>query len=321
MADPNTTRVDWSLGYPAMLIEPSATNLIARSDFSSGWGNGHIYDTSTFKGQPSVKFKRTSGTYSYFQWNSPISNTSGTTYTFQLWLRTLDGSTRSTQILHYSATNGDHQTRKVTPEWQLFSVQFIGDGDAIFVGLRTLPTDVPFEMAMPQVEEGSVATSYIPTSGSAVTRNADNLVIDGTAFSDFYNATEGTFYVESAAVRDDNIAFLFDVNNGDTQRNLLYYPDFNNLKVLIRKDNTTSATLTIGSRPSVGILSRAAFGYATDNLKGSLNGGTVAVDTSVIPPTTVNEMTIGSHVTLNDLYHLNGHIKRLIYWPTHSDNL
>ena len=82
-----------------------------------------------------------------------------------------------------------------------------------------------------------------------------------------------------------------------------------------------NAALDIASRPSVGVLSRAAFGYATNDLKGSLDGGAVLTDTSVAPPTTVNKINIGSHVTLNDDWHLNGHIKRLIYWPTHSDSL
>ena len=37
-ATANTVRVDHSLGYPAMLIEPSATNLVSYSeDFSNSW--------------------------------------------------------------------------------------------------------------------------------------------------------------------------------------------------------------------------------------------------------------------------------------------
>ena len=50
-----------------------------------------------------------------------------------------------------------------------------------------------------QLEVGSFATSYIPTSGpntgSTVTRAADIASITGTNFTDFYNQTEGTFSV------------------------------------------------------------------------------------------------------------------------------
>jgi hypothetical protein len=46
-----------------------------------------------------------------------------------------------------------------------------------------------------QNETGSFATSYIPTSGSTVTRAADNAKITGTNFTDFYNS-EGTLFAE-----------------------------------------------------------------------------------------------------------------------------
>jgi hypothetical protein len=45
----------------------------------------------------------------------------------------------------------------------------------------------------PQVELGSFPTSYIPTSGSAVTRAVDLGVINGTSFTDFFNYNEGTY--------------------------------------------------------------------------------------------------------------------------------
>ena len=47
-----------------------------------------------------------------------------------------------------------------------------------------------------QIEEGSFATSYIPTASSSVTRAADVAEITGTNFSSFYNQSEGTVFAE-----------------------------------------------------------------------------------------------------------------------------
>jgi hypothetical protein len=51
-----------------------------------------------------------------------------------------------------------------------------------------------------QMEVGSYATSYIPTSGSAVTRNAD--AIYKTGISSLINSTEGVLFVETKGFAD-----------------------------------------------------------------------------------------------------------------------
>ena len=54
----------------------------------------------------------------------------------------------------------------------------------------------------PQLEVGSFPTSYVTTgdSTSTVTRAQDIAKITGTNFSDFYNQTEGTFFVEADTI-------------------------------------------------------------------------------------------------------------------------
>ncbi len=320
-APENTVRVDHVDGVPMMLIEPAATNLVTNTDFS-GWTQASsttLTDGSGYAGQPSKIFEATSGTHRTFH-TPTFATTAGTTYTGSIWIRRVSG-TGTIQLNHQYSAQGNLTTitDDISEEWTRVEVNFTGhasSGDMWF-GIWINEQGDSVEIAMPQVEEGTVATSFIPTAGSAVTRNADNLVIDGTDFTDFYNTDEGTFYVESVLQGDTTTQYVFDVNNGSQQRNILYYSGA--LRNLIRKDNTTTAGQSLGTKPSVDTLSRAAYSYATDNFKGSIDGESVKTDTSVTPPTTVNNVTIGSYFTYTN--HLNGHIKRLIYWPLHSDSL
>jgi cold shock CspA family protein len=53
------------------------------------------------------------------------------------------------------------------------------------------------------VELGSFGTSYIPTGATAVTRNADVATMTGTNFSDWFNASAGTFFINTNARNAD----------------------------------------------------------------------------------------------------------------------
>ena len=78
-----------------------------------------------------------------------------------------------------------------------------------------------------QLEEGSYATSYIPTSGSTVTRNQDIFTRDG--ISSLINSTEGVLFVEVAMLSDDLTNRFFSISNGSkTERVLLGYSNVSN---------------------------------------------------------------------------------------------
>jgi hypothetical protein len=56
--------------------------------------------------------------------------------------------------------------------------------------------DFTIRIGMPQCEQGTSATSVIPTTTSAVTRAADDATMTGTNFSSWYRQDEGTFIVK-----------------------------------------------------------------------------------------------------------------------------
>ena len=78
-----------------------------------------------------------------------------------------------------------------------------------------------------QFEEQSYATSYIPTSGSTVTRNAD--VCNNAGSSDLINSTEGVLYAEIKALSNDATRRDITISNGTTSN-----------RVMLRYDNASN---------------------------------------------------------------------------------
>jgi hypothetical protein len=56
--------------------------------------------------------------------------------------------------------------------------------------------DTSIYVAGAQIEEGTFATSFIPTTTAAVTRGGDFATITGPNFSSWYNPLEGTLGVK-----------------------------------------------------------------------------------------------------------------------------
>ena len=77
----------------------------------------------------------------------------------------------------------------------------------------------------PSTFPASYASSYIPTSGSTVTRNPDLVTIEGTKFSSWYNQTEGTFIYNGTlpfVTNDPTGRVMYGVSNGFNFSNSIY---------------------------------------------------------------------------------------------------
>jgi hypothetical protein len=110
------------------------------------------------------------------------SNSGGT----QLAAGTVALSTLTSSLVRQSATRtlSEATTAFIQPRLRLT----ITNGAAINITLR---------IGLPQLELGAFATSVIPTTTTALTRNADVASMTGTNFSSWYNASEGTLYAEA----------------------------------------------------------------------------------------------------------------------------
>jgi hypothetical protein len=65
-----------------------------------------------------------------------------------------------------------------------------------------------YDLAMIQIETSNYPTSYIPTTGSTVTRTTDIATITGTNFSSWFNASAGTFFTNYISTNPVNERIL-----------------------------------------------------------------------------------------------------------------
>ena len=163
-----------------------------------------------------------------------------------------------------------------------------------------------------QLETGSTATAYIPTTTAAVT------VFE----SSWYRQDEGTVLAEGSVVQPvtaGNQFFFRTSDNGYSNSIALNIQSTGSPSLA-----TSAAGVFDGNASSIVSLpanTAAKFigAYAANNLGVSLNGATVATDLSATIPTTLNRLDIGSdHLGLNRIR--AGTIRRLIYWPQRLPN-
>jgi hypothetical protein len=164
----------------------------------------------------------------------------------------------------------------------------------------------------------SFATSYIPTGASAVTRAADVASITGSAFSSWYRQDEGTFYGDAfrfSAVPATDFLVIADSRVG-TDRVQIGYLTEGLASAFVQVGGVTQAEMYPGSGNARN--RKVAFAAAANNFGATCNGAAVLTDSSGSMPTAMISLGIGSH-TQNAQY-INGHIRRLTYWPQRLPN-
>jgi len=192
-----------------------------------------------------------------------------------------------------------------------------------------------------QLEEGSFPTSYIPTtsstatrgrdfissgitstrsadvsSGVTSTRQADDAIISGVAFSSFYNLTEGSFFVHGGPdqINSSSVQHLFSASDGSNsdQTRIKVNAGVSSVTFNVRDGSVAQADININSVVAGNNDSKIAARYGANDFRIDVQGSS-GTDTSGTVSSSLTQLAIGSRT--NDRY-LNGHIRRLTYWPT-----
>jgi len=307
-ASADTVRVDYVDSVPMILVEPSATNLVDYSeDFThSSWTKSNATLTDDYGIAPDGA--NTSTRIQYTGGSAYIAdNVSSGTYTASAFVKGVAGEVVKFGI---GLNVGQGAEFTLNGEWQ--RIQQTGTGNIIFFSSLGGNTATDFEIWGAQLEAGSVATSYIPTSGgdaAARTRASDELVISGSDFTDFYNGSAGTFFIQAQNRTPElNGAVLM----GQNSNRLFFYKSNPN-----RLSTYDGGSFTHHDGLVANQLFNAAVTFNTSNRSLSLDGSALDTDTINTNWAGADILKIGFGYSNN----FNGHYRRIIYWPLHSDSL
>lgn len=166
-----------------------------------------------------------------------------------------------------------------------------------------------------QIENGTFATSYIPTVAGTVTRNADIATMTGTNFSSWFNASEGTF-VASYGTSPNQFATYIAASNGVVGQNSVHFDNDSggDMRAVYYSGSVAQAILSLGAYGTAGTVNTVASAYAVDDFAASRNGGTVVTDTSGALPVSLTQFNIGADPSGAAVNVSNSHIRSITYY-------
>ena len=238
----------------------------------------------------------------------------------------LDGTNLSTQSVTVAATQ--------------YTLSFYGTGQIVLsgsatatvVGTGAFPTQKTYTFTpsagsltltvtgtvqFAQLEAGAFATSYIPTGAASATRAADVVTCTGAAFSQWFNATEGTFVAEYQPLAAGVGCDLFMAHSGAPMTNSIgMYYDLSNHDVgwcRVAGVTQAAAAAVIANAAA----HKAAFGYAVNDFALCSAGGAIASDTTGSPPSP-DRLTVGANSIASSTQAMT--IKRIRYWRKRLTN-
>ena len=311
----NEPRLEYDAsGNPlGLLIEEARTNVLTRSNelLTAPWNGSAgnvVSNIPSIDGGQCFKLSSNGGSADYWIQSNVASNGQ----TKSIWARTVSG-TGTAHILGHNSVPSTLVT--LTEEWQRFSLN-VGVGEAggvnfyavDFRGSNTLSEILVFGA---QLETGAFPTSYIPTSGSTVTRAADIASVPVERFA--YNQPQGSIvvYADAPDGSNQNRITQLVTNGGSSNRVVDLHRVINNISMY-----TGTSTLTVG-----------AFGASNDiKAAGVYKSGSYALVSDGGSPVTSSNTTVNTPDALiigangSSARLLNGHIKQIQYYPKRLSN-
>ena len=334
----NEARFDYdptTLAAKGLLIEGSAINVLKYSAYAdTNWNTAGGYTKSYTTGITSPANDATAAritfsldTHGLYTSNGLMAytNSAGSVYTWSAWIRATTNTT-NLKIRFGDANVAIGPDITISTTWTRYSYSYTatsGSGPYIQSGSGTATGE--FEMWGFQLEIGSAASSYIPTTTAQVTRNPDLALMTSTNFSSWFTGgTTGTFFVDwHGGVRGITSTIRTVISTNDQTTKHLHLQQASAAGVLKVADFGAAHSVSTANTITSGARTKGAFNFvgSTSTVNLCLNGGTVATSTAIafsVAPTWLvlgGASTDGSTLTdLNTV--LNGSIRQIKYYPT-----
>ena len=348
---------DGTVGCPALLVEPSAQNLVFHSsDWTSNWGAGTASGTTVVTNSAislapdgtttANEIYPTSGNTNHVRTSNSttaVTYVSGTVYTQSAFFKAGIGVGIQVQLNNPAArfsqsgyanfdlinglvsvvsgttadTNRAARIENYGNGWYRCSYTATCTSAGTGVGFAATLIAASGDTRLPsfsgtvtdyllgwgaQLETGSVATSYIPTTTAAVTRNADVVSVSG-AVSGSIGQLSGTIYAE-VDVRNLFLGAIISLDKGDTSDfiSILRLANFQ-IRARIRRANSTITSIITSAAVSVGT-HKIALAYTNGDYAlyiDGVNAGT-STNSTDYPATSLTQCVLSntSYVPFND---------------------
>jgi hypothetical protein len=177
--------------------------------------------------------------------------------------------------------------------------------------------DITLRIAAPQLEQGAFATSYIPTTTAAATRAADSAVV--TPISSFYNQSEGTLFAEFRSGVDLSGPRVVQIDDeASSSIQIIGAASAGAGAYFFTSISGTNKATAPTSNPNLvaNTIYKVAGSVSSAGVFASRNGETAAQSANGEYPTGLTRMIMGGSGGTA----LNGHIRKIAYWPKRLTN-